>query len=331
MLERLRSLALRDLEAIVVLSETRHFGRAAARLDITQPALSALVRRVETALGRRLFDRSSRHCTLTPEGVTAVETIDHVLRGLHALEAGPPAPGVLAGAVRIGMIPTLGPYYVPFFLPALVRAFPDARFQFSEALTDELIAQLRARRVDAALLALPTHAADLAEFPLFEEGLALALPRTHPVAAQAGRLAYADVPRDDLILLGPGHCLRTQTMELCGRAGTGAAPVHATGLEVLRYMVSAGVGCAVMPALAINGDRSFRDLVRYRRFRTPVPTRTIALAAPRTAAGLHVAQLLAGLLQSLEVPSTVVDGTMGEPTAERRRAGAKRPGGAAKR
>lgn len=314
MLDRLRTLALRDLEALVVLSETRHFGRAAERMHMTQPALSALVRRVENALDQRLFDRSSRHCVPTADGVFAVDTIEHLLRGLRILEVRQPEAGQLVGAVRVGMIPTLGPYYVPHFLAPAMKTFPAARFQFIEGLTDHLIAAVRSRRIDVALLALPTHAEDLAEFPLFEEELALAVPVGHAAAA-SGRLAHADVPRQDLILLEPGHCLRTQTMELCGRAGGGAVPVHATGLEVLRFMVSAGVGCAVMPALAVNGDRHFRDLVVYRRFRTPVPTRTIALVSRSDAEGLRIAQPMASMLQGLDVPSALQEA----PVARRRR------------
>lgn len=306
MLDRLRTLALRDLEAIVVLSETRHFGRAATRMHMTQPALSALVRRVENALDQRLFDRSSRHCTPTADGVFAIDAIEHLLRGLRVLEVRQPEAGQLVGAVRIGMIPTLGPYYVPHFLSPAMKAFPAARFQFVEGLTEHLVTSVRSRRVDVALLALPTLAEDLVEFPLFEEELALALPVGH-AAATRSRLAHADVPRGELILLEPGHCLRTHTMDLCGRAGGPAVPVHATGLEVLRFMVSAGVGCAVLPALAVNWDRHFRDLVVYRRFKSPVPTRTVALVSRTDADSLRVAQPLAEMLQTLEVPSMIQD------------------------
>jgi LysR family transcriptional regulator, hydrogen peroxide-inducible genes activator len=306
LINRLRSLALRDLDAIVTLARMRHFGRAAEQCGITQPSLSALVRRVESALDLRLFDRTSRKVDLTPEGMFVIEAVGDLLRGLDRIDDRQRDDGTLRGAVRIGMIPTLGPYYAPHFLPALLRTFPDARFQFHEALTDHLLHLVRNGRLDAALLALPVEGNGLAQAALFEEELVMAFPTAHPRARRTARLKHTDVPLKDVILLEPGHCLRTQAITACGGTGAGSgAGVHATGLETLRYMVSAKVGCAVFPALAVHDQQACKGLVSYRRFAEPVPTRTIGLVARPDASSQRLARVLIEFLQTVDVPNSL--------------------------
>jgi LysR family transcriptional regulator, hydrogen peroxide-inducible genes activator len=306
LIPRLRSLALRDLEAVVTLARTRHFGRAADECGMTQPSLSALVRRVEDALDLRLFERTSRRVDLTSDGVFVVEAIGELMRGLDRIDRRQRDDGTLSGPVRIGMIPTLGPYYTPHFLADLLRTFPGARFHFHEALTDHLVSLVRGGRLDAALLALPLETSDLAQAPLFEEELVMAFPHEHPRARRTSRLKHTDVPHDDVILLEPGHCLRAHALAACGgtAAGTGAG-VQATGLETLRYMVGAKVGCAVFPALAVNGQNACQELVSYRRFAAPVPTRTIGLVSRMDGDAQRIARTLVGFLQNVEVPNAL--------------------------
>lgn len=272
---------------------------------MTQPSLSALVRRVEDGLGVRLFEPTSRRVAVTPDGEFVVDAIGDLLRGLDRIERGQRDDGVLSGPVRIGMIPTLGPYYTPHFLPPLLRAFPDARFHFHEALTDHLLTLLRSGRLDAVLLALPVEATGLTQAALFEEELVMAFPRQHRSAQRTSRLKHTDVPHKDLLLLEPGHCLRAHALAACGGTGDTGAGVHATGLETLRYMVGAKVGCAVFHALALHNQESWKDLIAYRRFAPPVPTRTIGLVSRSESASQRTARSLVAVLQTLDIPNTL--------------------------
>lgn len=296
----LGSLAIRDLEAIVVLARTLHFGRTAEICGIAQPSLTALVQRVEGKLGKKLFDRTSRRCSTTPEGVFVVEAIERLLRGLAELEREGPGEE-LAGPVRLGFIATLGPYLVPHLLPALLESFPDARFYFFEAITEQLLGMLRSGRIDAALLSFPTRGDALAEYPLFEEELVLAFPRRHRLA-QRGRIGHTEVPRSELILMDHGHCLRDHTLQVFGEGELSAAPVHATGVETLRFMVGAGVGFTVLPALAVPPGDLDDALVAYRRFQDPVPTRTVGLVTRGEAEHRRVAAPLVEVIGGLQLP-----------------------------
>lgn len=302
-IDRLGSLSIRDLQAVLALARHRHFGRAAEECGLTQPSLSALIRRVETAVGKEIFRRSSRRCEITSEGAAVIEVIEQALRDLQALERPLAEERGLSGTVRIGLIPTLSAYLAPHFLPGALQAFPEARFLFTDATTEQLIGLVRADKLDLALLTFPLPDTELAEIPLFEEELVLAAPRNHP-AASGARLDLGEVPHEELILLEHGHCLRDHTVQFLGRGDAATAPVHATGLETLRFMVAAGIGCAVFPAMAVHGPLGRTDLVRYVRFRDPVPTRTVGLICKRDRQRLAKAQALADLIRSLSFPST---------------------------
>ncbi len=297
----LRDLAIRDLYAITLLARHRHFGRAAAEAGITQPSLSALVRRVESALGTTLFHRTSRRCDITEAGLTVVETFERILKELDHLTT-PPSAAVIEGPLRLGFIPTLGPYLIPHLLAPVRKAFPAARPFFYEEQTASLVAMVRSGKLDCAILSLPTESEGLVELPLFEEELVLAVPETHPLATKAV-LALTDVARTELILMENGHCLRDQTIALCGRGELDVVPFHATGLETLRGMVGAGVGCAVFPALAALADTG-QSQIRYLRFRAPEPGRTVGILTRHDPERLRVARAFQTMMASVPLTTS---------------------------
>src|SRR6185295_8638841 len=178
----LDGLSIRDLRAVVVLADRLHFGRAAEDLSIAQPSLSAAVQKVEKVIGERLFERTSRRVALTPTGQLVVQHIRSALEEIGAIGhvQSPRAP--LSGRFRLGLVPTIGPYYVPRFLSTLRERYPQLELLLTEALTDALLQMLRQRSLDAALVCMPTGEPGLTETPLVREPFVLAVPSTHPLA-----------------------------------------------------------------------------------------------------------------------------------------------------
>lgn len=285
----LSGLSLRDLEYVVAVAELRHFGRAAERCAVSQPSLSAQIRKLEEALGLSLFERTSRKVLLTPRGeaiVAQARTILEEARRLLALADG--SDGTLTGRLRLAAIHTLGPYLFPHILPELRSSWPDLTLILSEGRTDGLLEELRDGRLDAVLLALPVEGDGLTAEPLFFEPFLLAHPAGHRLRATPG-LSLNDLDPAELLLLEEGHCLRDQALAACGLSARGGG-VHATGLETLRHMVAAGAGCTLMPVLAVKGavkgaargedDRAATvgGLVEYRPFEgTRPPGRVVGL------------------------------------------------------
>ena len=295
-IDRLDGLSIRDLRTVLALAERLHFGRAAEDLAMAQPSLSAAVQKVERAVGERLFERTSRRVTITPTGQLVMQRLRSALQEISELSRGSPG-AQLAGRFRLGLVPTIGPYYAPRFLTPLRGRYPRLQLLLTETLTEALLQMLRQRTLDAAIVCLPTGEPGFTETPLLREPFVLAVPAGHPLAA-ADEVNIGQLELSEVLLMEPGHCLRSQTLETCGTTPDAAlSSVQAASLETLRHMVAAGNGCAIMPQMAVGGGMDCPDLVRYVRFREPSPGRTVGFVfherCPRLADAVALAAFLA--------------------------------------
>jgi len=255
----LAGLSLRDLEYLLAVAEHRHFGRAAEYCGVSQPALSAQIRKLEGLLGLPVFERLPGRVLVTPRGATVLEHAASVVREAHALLLAVRAEEApLAGPFRLGAIPTLGPYLLPHLLRPMREAFPTMRPVLSEARTAELRAGLLSGAIDAALCCVGPPDAALRALPLFAEPFLL----MHPPGPAPARLPDPD----SMLLLEEGHCLRDQALAACGFGAAGGTR-HATGLDMLRHMVAAGEGISLMPAIAAAALGTVPGLVAY----SPLP------------------------------------------------------------
>jgi LysR family hydrogen peroxide-inducible transcriptional activator len=301
-IDKLDALSIRDLRAVVALAERLHFGKAAEDLSLAQPSLSAAVKKVEAALGERLFERTSRHVALTPTGQRAVQRIRAVLEEISEIGRGDAARTLLSSRFRLGLVPTIGPYYAPRFLARLRERYPKLELVLTEALTATLLQMLRLRTLDAAIVCLPTGERGLTEIPLLREPFVLAVPAAHPLAA-AAEVQLGQLEPKELLLMEPGHCLREQTLEACGTTpDADLNPVQAASVETLRQLVAAGNGCALIPQMAVMTGFEC-PAVRYLPFREPAPSRTIGFVFHDRCAGVEDAAELASFLTELHQPS----------------------------
>jgi LysR family hydrogen peroxide-inducible transcriptional activator len=228
----------------------------------------------------QVFERGA-HARLTPIGERVVAAARAALAELARVEASAAAgKPPFFGPVRLGVIPTVGPYALPLIAPALERAFPDLELPIHEGQTAQLLELLDKSRLDVLLLAeLPGMAAGRELLALCEEPFLIALPAKHPLATRE-RIAAADLAKERLLLLDEGHCLRDQAVELCrlrDQSEHRGADYRAASLETLRQLVALGVGCTVLPALAAAyGGEDLRIVVRPLAMRRG--SRTLVLA-----------------------------------------------------
>ena len=268
---------LRQLEYLLAVSETLNFRAAAARCHVSQPALSEQIRGLEDLLGVQLLERDKRRVALTAAGELVVERARAALSDVDALvEAAIGQSGPLTGPLTLGAIPTVAPYVLPALVAACRRAWPKLRLVLRESRTATLVEELKAGRLDCALLALPPNVPGLQSVPLFEDPFLLAAPRDHHLAGR-GPARLSELRREEVMLLDEGHCLRDQALELCGEAGAQeAGDVRATSLRTLTRLVAEGLGITLLPALA-QDDVPDGAAVVLRPFRAPAPSRTIGL------------------------------------------------------
>jgi LysR family transcriptional regulator, hydrogen peroxide-inducible genes activator len=248
----LSGLSLRDLEYVVAVAELGSFVKAAERCHVSQPSLSVQISKLEARLETVLFERTTRRLMVTPQGRVLIDQMRRIL-----LEAGnllalcSQAARPFGGTLRLSAIATLGPYYFPRILQGLRGRYPELSLVLGEGRTDELTASLLRGDLDAVLMAEPVTEAGLAAAPLFHEPFMMVCPKGHAAASRPD-IGWIDLQPRERLLLEEGHCLRDQAIAAC--ADIDPANRHATSLETLKYMVAAGEGCTLLPALAAGQD-----------------------------------------------------------------------------
>jgi LysR family hydrogen peroxide-inducible transcriptional activator len=291
---------LRDLRYLVALAEHKHFGRAASASFVSQPTLSTQIRKLEDELGVALVERTPRKVLLTEVGREIAQRAREVLNEVEQIRAAAQRTrDPESGTVRLGIFPTLGPYLLPHVIPAIRRRFPRLELLLTEEKTEVVLKLLREGRLDAGILALPIHDAQLHEEFLFEEDFVLAVPEGHALATR-GPLKLTDLAEQNLLLLEDGHCLRDQALEVCQMAGANErSGFRATSLETLRQMVAAGVGITLLPVLSVKPPVAPSADIRLIEFRGNVPSRRIAMVWRKSSAISAFLKQLAGLFQAL--------------------------------
>ena len=277
-------MTLQELRYLVALADHGHFGRAAEACFITQSTLSTQIKKLEDFLGVTLFDRSLKRVTPTPIGKEILAAARNVVEEAERIrELAKHAQDPMARTIHLGVIPTLGPYYLPHALTLVQKKHPGLRMLLREEMTPQILEHLVDGKLDAGLLALPVTDESLRVEPLFYEPFYAALPAGHALAKRA-EVKVADIMAEKLLLLDEGHCLRDQALDVCGAGSSGREEVRATSLETLRQMVGMGLGLTLLPALSIDaGPRVSKKSVEIRPFKTPPPGRTIALVWRRRA------------------------------------------------
>ena len=276
---------LRDLQYLVAIADLRHFGQAAEACFVSQPTLSTQIKKLETYLGVQLIERNHKNVFLTPIGTDIVAKARDILRDAqHIRELAAQAGDPQAGLLRIGIIPTLAPYLLPYAVPMIKHAYPKLTLFLQEEQTARLLNSLKTGDLDAVLLALPIEDKTLHCAPLFHEAFFVALPATHPLT-QKSELSLPDLENQPLLLLAEGHCLRDQALAVCRLAHIHEkAHFTATSLETMRQMVAAGAGITLLPELAVATDIANQSAMTIRPFAEPIPKRSIALVwRPNTA------------------------------------------------
>jgi len=242
---------LRQLRHFLSLAEHCHFSRAAEACLITQSSLSASIREMEFVLGTQLFERTKRSVMLTPLGRDMIPLARDVLLRLDDLtDLVQTAGGPLRGDLRLGVIPTVGPFLLPRTLPGLRKAWPDLRLYLHEDQTARLLRQLDEGRLDLVLLALPYKTGKFESLAFAEDPLLAVFPRGHTLS-EFETMTPTRLSRDAVLMLDDGNCLSDQTLAI-GRFKTTADLATATSLHTLVQMVANGLGVTVLPKMAID-------------------------------------------------------------------------------
>lgn len=291
--------SLRQLRYFLHLAETGQYGRAAARAGISQPSLSLQIADLENRLGLHLVERRRRGVVLTPEGrevraraTRIVDEVEALVETAQMLETG------MAGQLRLGSTPTIGPYLLPGLVRRLHAAYPEAKLILRDGAPRDLTDDLMAGRHDVILTHLPVPARDVTVVRLFREPLSVAMAHEHSLA-RVEEIHDADLAGQEVLSLSSAFALHDQIATLCRDTGAHlSADYEGTSLDALRQMVAMNMGISFLPALYVRSEISPpRGDVAVRPFRKGRFTRSIGLVWRQSSGRAASLERLAGVLR----------------------------------
>jgi LysR family transcriptional regulator, hydrogen peroxide-inducible genes activator len=269
-------LKLKDLQYLVALADEKHFGRAAQRSFVSQPTLSAQLKKLEDYLGVQLIERNPKQVTLTEAGEQIVARARRIIEASdEVVTLARTHRDPLAGKLRLALLPTIGPYLLPRVSREIRKALPRLELRLYEYQTEQMLEKLHDGQIDLGILALPVDLEGLESRLLYDEPFTVALPEHHRLTKKTS-LKAEDLKDEPLLLLEDGHCLRDQALEVCSSVGMQEKQdFRATSLETLRQMVATGAGVTLLPELASRGAYGSARGVVLRPFAKPVPVRHV--------------------------------------------------------
>lgn len=271
---------LRQLEYIVAIAECGRIGVAAAQLNVSQPSLSAQLSEVEADLGVTLFRRGRAGTKITPIGEEIVRRARQILRELQDLRAAAQGGGIFQGRLRLGVLPSIGPYLLPGVIMRLHKEHPTLRVVLREESTRDLDEGLRSGRLDM-IISTPEDHPGARHTPLFRERFWVAAALDHQLAAGAGPVRLRALRNQTFLTLGPRFRLSHIVSGLAQRAGGRVSDEYeGTSLDAIRLMAASGAGIAILPNIyAATEARRAGDII-LRAIDDPGASRDIALVQP---------------------------------------------------
>ena len=325
-------MTLTELKYIVAVAREKHFGKGADACHVSQPTLSVAIKKLEEELQVKLFERNANEITVTPLGEEIIRQAQSVLEQADNIrEIARRGKDPLAGALRLGVIYTIGPYLLPDLVRQAIALTPQMPLMLQENFTVRLLEELRNGEIDCVILAEPFPDANLAIAPLYDEPFMAAVPSGHALALR-GSVTAEEMKKETMLLLGNGHCFRDHVLEVCpefarfsSQADGISKSFEGSSLETIKHMVAAGMGITLVPRLGVPkealmaqsvknkaGKRNLNTVnkvaaeqpsfIKYLPFEGHVPSRRVVLAWRRSFTRYEAIAALRNAIYACELP-----------------------------
>ena len=290
---------IKQLRYLITLSETLSFTKAAELCFVGQSTLSAGLKELEDSLGVQLVERDKHSVSMTPIGKGVVERAKRlIVQADDLVDFVEGAAGSMEGVIKLGVIPTIAPFLLPFFLPKIREQFPNLKVALREDLSANLIDKLNRHELDFALIALPYDTEGFLVKELFDDEFWL-IGNEHDPALQDQEIHLTNKLTDRILLLEEGNCLRDHTLKACKRINLASHEgIEATSVLTLVQMVESGLGLALLPSMAVKSGLLKQTKLIARPLTSPAPKRRIALLARPSTARIEEFNALVKLIKS---------------------------------
>ncbi|MGH1457155.1 MAG: hydrogen peroxide-inducible genes activator [Alphaproteobacteria bacterium] len=282
---------IRQMEYIVALDDKKSFIDAAERCNVTQSTISAGIKELETILEQPLFIRGRKNITLTALGEETAERARQILNATdRIISRAQESKSPLSSTLRLGIIPTIAPYFLPEILPRLQKDFPKLELEIYEDFSDRIGEKLRQGTIDVAIMAFPYDMEDIEIIEFFEEPFFLACPKGKEPAGMVMDAKNLDFGA--LLLLEDGHCLTDHALSACDLQKSSRRKAYsASSLPTLIEMVNHGLGITLLPDMAVKAGNLPKN-IDIHPFRSPTPGRKIGLARKENSPKYQDTQML---------------------------------------
>ncbi len=328
-------MTLTELKYIVAVAREKHFGKGADACHVSQPTLSVAIKKLEEELQVKLFERNANEITVTPLGEEIIHQAQSVLEQADNIrEIAKRGKDPLAGALRLGVIYTIGPYLLPDLVRQAIAHTPQMPLMLQENFTVKLLEELRNGEIDCAILAEPFPDTNLAIAPLYDEPFMAAVPSSHALALRSSVTAE-EMKKETMLLLGNGHCFRDHVLEVCpefARFSSSADGIsksfEGSSLETIKHMVAAGMGITLVPQLGVPKEALIEQsakkktgkagkakvskvnkvaaeqpsFIKYLPFEGHIPSRRVVLAWRRSFTRYEAIAALRNAIYACELP-----------------------------
>ncbi len=267
---------IQQLEYIVAVDRLKHFARAAAACNVTQPTLSMMIQKLEEELNVEIFDRSTSPVTTTNIGDALVKQAKVILYNISQIkEITLVNRSSVSGDLKFSIIPTVAPYLLPKFFTQLKENLPDLRCKVSEMRTDTIIEKLKNAEIDLAILSTPLGVPSLLEIPVYYERF-LAYISPDEELYKKKEITGDDLDMEKLWVLEEGHCFRAQILNICQKENISRQQYEAGSIQNLVKVVDLNGGYTLIPELHVE-NLSEVQMRNVRRFSGDEPRREVSL------------------------------------------------------
>jgi LysR family hydrogen peroxide-inducible transcriptional activator len=291
--------SIKQLKYICAVAEHRHFSKAAEACFVTQSTLSASIQDLESQLDAVIFERNKKSVLITPLGERLLQQARVVLGDVEDfISIAHSHDEALAGEIRLGVIPTIGPFLLPSLLSELRKQYTKLKLYLREDMSADLVQRLQQGKLDVILLAFPYPLPEIETVSLFKDEFLLCLPPGHPLE-KAKQVKQQQLRGESLLLLEEGHCLRDHALEACKLEKAETDIVYqGNSLHTLVQMVANGLGVTFLPAVSITGGVLGNTQLQLKSFGSENVSREIGMAWRKSDPRREEYMLLADFIRS---------------------------------
>lgn len=291
-------MTITQLKYVLAVAEHQNFTLAAEKSFVTQPTLSMQVQKLEEELDIQIFDRTKKPIQLTQIGQKIIHQARSIINEADRMsDVVDQEKGVIAGPLKLGIIPTVMPTLLPMFLNTFLKKYPMLEVTVEELTTEQVLKKIKDGNLDAGIAATPLETDYLIERPLYYEPFVGFVPGSHGLSSK-NNLRIEDIDPDEVLLLQDGHCFRNHVLNLCStsqKKKKNNIKLQSGSFETIIKLAQEGMGMTLLPYLHTQ-DLSDEEKAFLRPFEAPSPAREISLVYHKNELKLHIIQALQSLI-----------------------------------